>query len=485
MWDRLGERLGSRRAVYAVALFGCALRLFHYLRNPSVWHDEAALVVNVLANDFAALLGPLQWNEAAPPLFLWLERAAVLLLGDNTYALRLIPLVVSCLSLLLFAVTVRRWLNPWGAFWAMLLFAASDRMSWHAAEAKPYAVDVFVASAALFLAVQLRDCPLPWRILLFALLSPIAIFLSFPACFVAGAMLLHLAPEVWRAGWRQRLLYVGWAVVVAGSFALLYFGPIRAQRNEAIEGCWRGHFPDWSRPWSVPVWSFTGTCEVVRYAFMPIGNLLALFGLVGVVWLWRTGRRRDLLLLAGPLALAWAAALVHGYPYGGSRLEAFAVPGLAVLLATGADPARRWLAARRRWAALGVVVLLLTPLVESLRTVVHPWPRANAAAAANYILVRRSATDRLAANHWEYVYYFRREIGDPAELALERQTGPGRLWMAFSTPDRAEQRRFRAALACRGRIVERKKFTFTSVYLVELSQPAGATRAGPDAVAGR
>src|SRR5260221_10638968 len=74
---------------------GLALRSYHYLRVPAVWHDETALVVNVLDNDFASLLGPLRWHEAAPPLFLWVERAVVLILGDDLLALRLFPFLAS------------------------------------------------------------------------------------------------------------------------------------------------------------------------------------------------------------------------------------------------------------------------------------------------------------------------------------------------------------------------------------------------------
>src|SRR5262249_12900512 len=144
---RLKMLIGSRRSLTVVAAIGIALRLFHYLRDPSVWHDEAALIVNVLNLDFTQLLGPLMWHEASPPLFLWLERAVVLVLGDSTYALRLVPLLASCLSVVLFTSTVRRLLTPVAAFWAALLFAASDRLLWHACEAKPYAVDVLLATA--------------------------------------------------------------------------------------------------------------------------------------------------------------------------------------------------------------------------------------------------------------------------------------------------------------------------------------------------
>ena len=96
--------IGSRKSLIFVTAVGIALRLFHYLRDPSVWHDEAALVVNVLNLNFAQLLGPLMWHEASPPLFLWLERAVTLVLGDSTYALRLIPVLASCVSVVLFSI---------------------------------------------------------------------------------------------------------------------------------------------------------------------------------------------------------------------------------------------------------------------------------------------------------------------------------------------------------------------------------------------
>src|SRR5690606_13606385 len=97
-------RLQSWFTVLLVILVtGTALRSYHYFRDPSMWHDEAALVVNVLQKSWGELLGPLYWAEAAPPLFLWALRGVSLVLGDGTLALRLIPFVASCLVLVLFA----------------------------------------------------------------------------------------------------------------------------------------------------------------------------------------------------------------------------------------------------------------------------------------------------------------------------------------------------------------------------------------------
>ena len=127
--------------VWAFVGLGVALRLFHYLRDPSIWHDEAALVLNVLNKGFLDLLGPLLFADASPPLFLWLERAAVLLGGDSTFAVRLWPLLASCAAVVLMVPLARRLVQPRAVPWAALL-AVSDRLLWHASEAKPYSLDV-------------------------------------------------------------------------------------------------------------------------------------------------------------------------------------------------------------------------------------------------------------------------------------------------------------------------------------------------------
>src|SRR5207245_60159 len=109
-----------------------------------------------LQKNFAELLGPLLFSEAAPPLFLWIERVVAVTLGDSTYALRLVPFLGSCLSLLFLAALARRALQPPAVPWAVLFFACSDHLLWHCSEAKPYAIDVLVATTLglLFYATQ-------------------------------------------------------------------------------------------------------------------------------------------------------------------------------------------------------------------------------------------------------------------------------------------------------------------------------------------
>jgi hypothetical protein len=481
-------------SIRLLVALGWALRLFHFLRDPSVWHDEAALIVNVLRHDFGELLGPLLWNEAAPPLFLWLERALVMLLGDSTFALRLLPLLASCATLPLVAVTAARRLPPRGAFWAVLLVAVSDRLLWHACEAKPYSLDVFIAALMLFAYDRTTLWSLNRRLFALMVISPLVIFLSYPACCLCGGFWLTLvvgqplplACAAGSLGSPQRkqgeaagslghaTLFLSCASVIGTAFLLLYLGPIRAQRTGPMEGCWLTHFPNWSRPWTLPWWSLMSTLEVLRYNFKPLGALYVGFVVVGGVTTWRRDRAWLVLLLA-PLGLAWLGSVVGGYPYGGSRLEVFATPALALLIGAGIDPLRNWLAPPARWGyAIGIVPLLLLPLAFTVQNLVIPWPRVDASGASRFIRERKQPGEPVVANHWEYVYYFR-DCPDEFWLDAPLPSAP-RLWVSVTAQDDAEREAMIADFARRRRVVERRDFMFTTVLLLEQTDPAVAQR---------
>jgi MYXO-CTERM domain-containing protein len=417
-----------------LVVLGLALRLFHFLRNPSVWHDEAAVLVNVLERNFLELLGPLRFAEAAPPLFLWAERASALLFGESTYALRLLPFLASCGSLLLLAWLAHRLLPPRAVSWAVLLFACSEMLLWHSCEAKPYALDVFAAVSLLALFVLTQGWPLGRQLFVFLPVAPLAIFLCYPGCFLCGGLLLALLPAVYRGRrWTSWLQYAGLALLIGGSFLALYFGPVRAQHNAAIESCWPRQFPDWNRPWRVPDWTFFSTLEVVRYCCEPTGTALAPLAALGALTWWRQRRRRLLVLGLAPLGLALVASFLRAYPYGGVRVVVYAAPILILLIAAGVPVAEAWLRRRHAWARLPLYLVLLAPVELAGQLVLLPWDRADCAGAAAFVRSHSRPGDVVTGSSWEYLYYFR-HTSRPYVPMLEwdRRPPAGRVWMLVS-----------------------------------------------------
>jgi hypothetical protein len=215
-------------------------------------------------------------------------------------------------------------------------------------------------------------------------------------------------------------------VTVVGSFALLYFGPIHAQRSADLLNYWAVRFPDWTRPWTVPGWTLLALAELCRYCCKPWGQPLAILAVIGAVWFWRTGRRREVLLLVGSVAAAFLAACLRAYPVGGHRLMAYAIPSVVLLIAAGAGPTLAWWNRRSRFAALVLGLFLLTPCTESVRRLFHPWDRPDVRSASEYILAHRRPGETVTGTTWESVYLFRR-LGeefqfpcDQCEPALDR-----------------------------------------------------------------
>jgi hypothetical protein len=459
----------NRFVLIALVTLGLALRSWHYLRAPSMWHDEAAVALNVLSKSYGELLGPLTFHEAAPPLFLWMEKAVSATLGDGVYALRLPPFLASCAALLLLTWTAGRLLEARAVPWAVFLFAVSEQLSWHACEAKPYAFDVLAATVLLAIYAATQSVPSWRRLILFTLPAPILVFLSYPACFLYGGVLAALAPAVWREKRLSAFAAYGLlAVTVGGLFLLLLLGPVHAQHDSEIVSCWTNAFPDWQRPWTVPAWTLFSSLDVFRYCCKPLGQVLVPLAVLGAVVLWRGGRRPMVVLLIAPGLLALAASFVHRYPYGGARVLIYAAPALILLIGAGTSIAWDWLRKRHRFAPAALTLLFLPPLTAAGRAAVFSWPRADTAGAAAYVLAHRQTTDVISGNDWTDQYYFRR-LGSTFQPTAVTDTTASRCWIVY-TEEPQSAPRLPAALSqgpAGWVAVERREFMFTTVVLLE------------------
>ena len=404
-----------RRLFVGVLLVGVGWRILRYALGFPIWGDEAFVAVNFVVRDFRGLFDPLLYGQIVPLGFSWLELLVSRALGLSEWALRLVPFLAGLAALGLFAWFARRFVGGPAAWLAAGIFAASYYPIRHAAEVKPYALDLLVSLLLTFVGWQLLADPRRrgvWVALV--VLVALAPWLSYPSLFVAGSLALLL---VWQAR-PARALGGAWpwvtAMVVglglsAGLMILTYAQPHAAAAARLTQiDMWAQAFPPLREPWKLPVWLLvmhTGNMLAYPVGGAPFGSVGTLvLVILGAVWVARR-RGAEAWLLLGPLVPALAAAAVRAYPYGGSaRTMLYMAPAFCLLAGIGL-----WELLRRlplRAPAFGVAsaggVLLVLALVGAARDIREPYKS-------------------------EAVYRSREAV-----RKLARETGPADRWVVFN-----------------------------------------------------
>ncbi len=363
------------RAVRAVAILlalGGVWRLIRYAVRFPFWGDEAFVGLNLLNKGFRALTGPLEWNQVAPLLFLWSEKAAQLLLGPTELSLRLLPLLAGLAALPIFHRLARLALEPLEADLATGIFAVSYLPLRFACEVKPYSLDLLASTALLLLALEWKSEPsrLVGPIVLVGV-TPLAVALSYPSVFVLAAAGLTLIPGAWSDRRpATKLLFAGWVVSAAAVFVFLFFVADAAQfrgQGGFRNLFWQDAFPP-AHPVKLLLWLVSvHTGAMLGY---PAGGndggstLTFLLCVLGVFALRKSSRPGLLPMCLLPFGFTLLASALHLYPYGNPRVAQHLVAPICLLAGAGAGAALRFRssppeAVRRRalpvFAALGLL----------------------------------------------------------------------------------------------------------------------------------
>ncbi|MDB5297390.1 MAG: hypothetical protein JWO31_3373 [Phycisphaerales bacterium] len=407
-----------RLTLLALMLAGVVARVAQYLSRRSFWEDESFLVLNLRDKTASELMGRLAHHQAAPPLFLLVERAAAWAWGASELGLRLLPLAAGLASLLLIA-RVARALAAAGpgrpaANYAVLatvgLFALSDRLIWRASEVKPYGGDALVALVltATALAGAGRTSA-SVRLTQTGGAAAGLVWFSFPAVFAFAGLSLALLPAVVRpaavdpaAGRRLLrgvLIFAACNLLVAASFLVLYVTVARHQQSAELEEFWAEHFADLTRPLAFAKWLALHLYDLCQSACEPLGPVVLPLVVIGTVALARGRRWQVLGALWLPVGVAVAAACVHRYPFDGKRLTTFLVPGVLLLAGIGFGAVAVRLAAvgpRRAVVALGV--LLAVPAASCAYSLIVPRTRAHVRPAVEFVAARYQPGDVIYCN---------------------------------------------------------------------------------------
>ncbi len=461
-----------RLAAWGLLALGLALRLRQYLANRSLWLDEAMLALNIIHKNVWELFGKLDYEQGAPLGFLLLEKLAATLFGDGERALRLLPLLAGCASLMLFYVLAREILHPPALLTALALFALSPTLIYYSSEVKQYALDVFF-TVLLFCLFTRHASPIPnYHLLLAGIIAP---WFSHPAIFVLAAIGLTLLIQNRRSPLSTLAMGAGWLV----SFGVLYLISLRKlSENEFLRGYWQEYFR--VNPLNALLGLFANPGGLTAYAPVLLTALLLGAGMLLV----REKKAAGSLLLV--LAFAWAASWAQVYPFAG-RMILFLIPLIYIVLAAAVDllwsisPRPRFFAPLLALSLAGF--LLYSPLMVSAERFIHPKYPEHIRPTIEYLNANHQPGDALYVYNWAlpaFRYYARPDMeyvagrlhaDDPQALLteLDQLKGQRRVWILFShVYERGEYNERDWMLTHLNQIGERRRQFIepgTSVYL--------------------
>ncbi len=327
-YDFAAGKIGTVAMLVVIA--GIVLRIAGWLGGRNLWLDEVRIAANIIDRSWSGLLSPLEFAQSAPVLFLISVKACVSVFGLSEQPFRLVPLLASLAQLLIFWRLSSRILPPLAGLIAIAFCAFSERLLYYAQELKQYSTESLVTTLLIYLALRWFDEPENKRARwLLAGAGTVCILFShtavFALCGVMGAALALPAAKRSLLFIPKNFLLFGlcWGPLFLANYHWVIAGNFQ---DEVMINYWANTYP--GVPFDAAgLAHWTGLlAELIRYHELPWRTTQALIILAvpGLFWLLR---KRDvpLLIVLFPIALYWAAGMVHKAPFFG-RLVIFLHP---------------------------------------------------------------------------------------------------------------------------------------------------------------
>ena len=377
-----------------------------------MWADEAVLALNIVNRSYLELLQPLDYDQGAPIGFLWIEKLAIQLFGNNEYALRLFPLLSSILSIFIFYKLAKIFLRLEAVPIALAFFVSLNYLLYFATELKQYSSDVFIALLSCLIVIQVATQKLnKIKVAVYSLLGALTIWFSHPAVFtLAGVGSSFLVIDTIKRKRKSKIfqnlfIYSTWLI----SFAVFYFVSVQSLNNNTdLMTSWRNGFPSsfYDINW---VFNALGKFFYKPLGFVGITDGLAIFAfVVGCISLFQR-QKKQIFIILSPVIATFVASFLHKFPFR-NRLVLFLTPFFILLIAEGID----YLIQKRGFkntfipGILLLAVLLFQPVTTASNFLIKPYQRAEIKQVINYVKSNQQPEDTIyifQRGHYQFLYY--------------------------------------------------------------------------------
>jgi hypothetical protein len=464
--------------------------------------------MNIVPMRLGGVFKPLALDQAAPPGFLFLAKLFCLRFGASEWALRLLPNLAVCLSLLLFYPVLKGLVAPAAEIVAVMLLALAQPIIDQGVAFKQYSFDALVTVLLLLAARFSLDRPdRAGRFPLIEVSGCLAAWFSFPSVFITGGIGLTGFFADLRAGRRRDAsLWLATMFVCALNFGAAYMLMFRYYLgNHALTDRWAYAFAPMP-PRSVRdlkwYWDhFRGLMYLLGVLEATLAGILFAYGIYHMSQDRDRTHRLTIPLILWPLGLTLFASALHKYPFS-DRLLIFSVPILAIGVGSGLAA----VAVRSQRSVLAAMLggaLMLYSSYLSVKYLVSPGDRVfqDVKPALADLKSHGKEGDCLFVN-WDaetlYTWYadiinyqgmrrFPRIVGkapagvmiSPNDVSVDVRRGvyeqqiksledPHRLWLVFGIAGQSEANVFLELLDRRGQRLYEHHEPAAAVYLYDL-----------------
>lgn len=364
-------------AILFLVIVGIILRLRQYLTVRSLWLDESALALNIINRSYLELFSPLNYGQAAPLLFLWIEKTFTLLGNTSELYLRLFPLMSSLIALILFPYVARKYMSWRATIIAFVFYVLSTSLIYYASEVKQYASDALATLLALLILLFILENSLSnFQAFLLLISGCFLLAVSHSSVFVLASASILFLFVCFRTRSKTEFLRVfviatGWGITFLGLY-LISLSNISEHRG--LLSYWQVAFPPSLQD---PIAFMRWLGQRFKLFFVDPGGLtlillavpIVILGIISLV-------KRNWILATSiilPVILVLVAAILHKYPFS-SRLLLFLTPLLYLLVGEGIDSLFN-IKLKPFASLIGVtalLLLLLNPLSEAITDFLSP-----------------------------------------------------------------------------------------------------------------
>lgn len=351
-----------------ISVAGIIVSIFQFLHDRSLWHDEASLALNLLHRNYFELFSPLDLAQAAPVLFLIIEKLFFQIFPSDM-GLRIFPLICFWASIVLFIKVLHRsGLPAYLKIFSLVIFVFSPTLIYFSNEVKPYSTDVFVTLLLFYL---YNFDPRNFVKKRFIIAATIALFMSVITPIVLFSITLNAAMRRFELSEKDfNQLYKSLAILL-GAFCIYYLGFVHNHPlKEFMVNYWgglgafmpanifSGQFVDFLGYFGLHVFIHLIN---INYVFSAI---FLLFFIIGIISILKSKDFSGAALYIGPIIIHLLLSVLKLYPVS-QRLILYLMPLFIIIIAKGFDAIIKYLFPKRSEFKWIMTILISIFIVKS------------------------------------------------------------------------------------------------------------------------